>query len=107
MFSHVALTVNLWNRSPFLSPNSVHFEMRYESSQVIALPMTRRRMTPPAPVQNSYTFCEREQGSYEGRRQRMECDEKRVSEVFKQVRNGGLHGPKRMQDRSRVTKGRG
>ena len=31
-----------------------------------AAPMTRRRMTPPTPLQNWYTSFEREQGSYEG-----------------------------------------
>ena len=30
-------------------------DMRYEGSPVIAPPLTRRRMTPPTPVQNSYT----------------------------------------------------
>ena len=39
--------------------------MRYEGSQVKAPPTTRRRMTPPTPMQNSYTSFEREQGSYE------------------------------------------
>ena len=39
--------------------------MRYEGSHVKAPPITRRRMTPPTPMQNSYTSFEREQGSYE------------------------------------------
>ena len=40
-------------------------EMRYEGSPVKAPPLSRRRMTPPTPVQNSYTSFERDQGSYE------------------------------------------
>ena len=39
--------------------------MRHEGSQVNAPPITRRRMTPPTPMQNSYTSFERELGSYE------------------------------------------
>ena len=46
---------------------STQEEMRYEGSQVKAPSITRGRMTPPAPMQNSYTSFEREQGSYEGR----------------------------------------
>ena len=30
-------------------------EMRYEGSPVITPPLSRRRVTPPTPVQNSYT----------------------------------------------------
>ena len=44
---------------------STQEEMRYEGSQVKALPITRRRMTLPTLVQNSFTFFERDQGSYE------------------------------------------
>ena len=33
-------------------------EMRYESSQVKAPPMSRRRMMPPTPLQNSYASFE-------------------------------------------------
>ena len=40
-------------------------EMRYEGLPVKAHPLSRRRMTPPTPVQNSNTSFEREQGSYE------------------------------------------
>ena len=39
--------------------------MTYEVSPVKAHPLSRRRMTPHAPVQNSYTSFERDQGSYE------------------------------------------
>ena len=39
--------------------------MRYEGLPVKAHPLSRRRMTPPTPVQNSNTSFEREQGSYE------------------------------------------
>ena len=44
---------------------STQEEMRYEGSQVKALPITRRRITPPTPVQNSYTSFERKKASYE------------------------------------------
>ena len=40
-------------------------EMRDEGSPVKAPPLSRRRMTPPTPMQNSYTSFERELGSYE------------------------------------------
>ena len=39
-------------------------EMSYEGLPVKAPPLSRRRMTPPTPVQNSYTSFERDQGSY-------------------------------------------
>ena len=39
--------------------------MRYEGSLVITLPLSRRTMTPPTPVQNSYTFFVRDHGRYE------------------------------------------
>ena len=44
-------------------------EMRYEGSPVKALPLSRRRMTPPTPMQNSNTSCVRDHGRYveEGR----------------------------------------
>ena len=44
-----------------LCHTSTQEEMRYEGSQVKAPPITRRRKTPPAPLQNSYTSFEREQ----------------------------------------------
>ena len=40
-------------------------EMRYEGSPVITPPHSRRSMTPPAPVQNSYTSIVRDHGRYE------------------------------------------
>ena len=40
-------------------------EMRYEDSQVKALPPSRRRMSPPTPLQNSYSSFEGEQGHHE------------------------------------------
>ena len=40
-------------------------EMRYEGSSVTAPPLSRRRMTPPTPLQNSYASFEGEQGRYE------------------------------------------
>ena len=72
MVSLVARIRILWNRSPFLSPKSEQIfgtstqeEMRYESSQVQAPQMSRRKMMPPTPLQNSYTSSEREQVRYE------------------------------------------
>ena len=38
-----------------LCSTSSQEEMKYEGSQVKAPPITRRRMTPPTPMQNSYT----------------------------------------------------
>ena len=40
-------------------------EIRYEGSPVIAPPLSRRRMTPPTPVQKPHAPFEGEQGSYE------------------------------------------
>ena len=40
-------------------------EVRYEGSPVIAPPLSRRRMTPPTHVQNSYTYFVRDHGRYE------------------------------------------
>ena len=40
-------------------------EIRYQGSPVKAHPLSRRRMTPLTPMQNSYTSFVREQGSYE------------------------------------------
>ena len=39
--------------------------MRYEGSPVKAPPLSRRIMTPPAPMQNSYTSFVRDHGRYE------------------------------------------
>ena len=50
--------------------------MRYEGSPVKAPPLSRRRMTPPALVQNSCTSFEREQESYEEEGRGMECERK-------------------------------
>ena len=69
-----ALIGNLWNRSPFLSPKSVQAhswtvtqeEMSFEGSQVNAPPpLSRGRMMPPTPLQNSYSSFEEEQGHFE------------------------------------------
>ena len=38
--------------------------MRFESSQVKAPPLSRRRMMPPTPLQNSYSSFEEEQGHF-------------------------------------------
>ena len=40
-------------------------EMRFEGSQVKALPLSRRRMMPPTPLQNSYSSFEEEQEHFE------------------------------------------
>ena len=40
---------------------STQEEMRYESTQVKALPLSRRRMRPPTPLQNSNSSSEEEQ----------------------------------------------
>ena len=40
-------------------------EMRYEGSPVITPPFSRRRMTPPTPVQNSYISVMRDHGRHE------------------------------------------
>ena len=44
---------------------STQEEMRYEGSQVKASPISKRRMTPPTPMQKPYTSFEKEQGGYE------------------------------------------
>ena len=41
-------------------------EMRYEGSPVKAPPLSRRRMTPPTPMQNSYASFKGKQERYEG-----------------------------------------
>ena len=43
---------------------STQEEMRYESSQVKAPPLSRRRMVPPTPLQNSNDTFEEEQGRF-------------------------------------------
>ena len=40
-------------------------EMRFEGSPVKAPPLSRRRMTPPTPLQNSYSSFEEEQGHFD------------------------------------------
>ena len=60
-------------RSPFLSSKKralcctvTQKEMRYEGSQGKALPMTRSRMVPPTPLQNSHaSFEEERRGHFE------------------------------------------
>ena len=70
MFPLVAQIGNLWNRSLFSFSKSgvwtaTQEAMRYEDSPVKALPPSRRRMTPPTPLQNSYSSFEGEQEHYE------------------------------------------
>ena len=64
---------------------STHEEMRYEGSQVKAAPITRRRMTPRTPMQNSYTSFEREHGSYEDERRGCSARERTIIARTKQV----------------------
>ena len=40
-------------------------EMRFEEPQVKAPPLSRRRMRPPTPLQNSYSSFEKEQANFE------------------------------------------
>ena len=72
MVFRVALVGKMLNRSPFLSPQKrahcctvTQEETRYESSQVKALPLSRRRMMPPTPLQNSNDTFEEEQGHFD------------------------------------------
>ena len=51
-------------------------EMMYEDSPVKALPPSRRRMTPPAPLKNSYSSFEGEQGYCEVENQNWRAREK-------------------------------
>ena len=55
-----------FSRNRALCCTSMQEEMRYEGSQGKAPSITRRRMIPPAPLQNSPTSFERQQGSHEG-----------------------------------------
>ena len=75
-----------FSRKRALCCASTQEEMRYEGSQGKAPPKTRRRMLPPAPLQNSPTSFEREQESHKGEG-RGWCVKVRVEEVE------GLSGP--------------
>ena len=46
-------------------------EMRFEGQQVKAPPLSRRRMMPPTPLQNSYSSFEEEQGHFEEEKNQM------------------------------------
>ena len=59
-------------------------EMRYEGSPVKAPPLSRRRMTPRTPVQNSYTSFVRDQGRYEEEGRRWNAKERTVIARTKQ-----------------------
>ena len=72
MVSLVARIGILWNRSPFsFSKKRAHSctvtqeEIRFDESQMKAPPLSRRRMTPPTPLQHSYSSFEEEQGNFE------------------------------------------
>ena len=58
--------------------------MRYEGSPVKAAPLSRRRMTPPTLMQNSYTSFERMQGSYEEEGRRWNARERTIIARTKQ-----------------------
>ena len=67
MFHPVALIGNLWTAVLFSRQRAqcctdTQEEMRYEGSPVKAPPLSRRRMTPPTPLQNSYTSFVRDHG---------------------------------------------
>ena len=84
MFLKVALIGNFWNRSPFLSPKNAHIGVQYEGSPVITPPLSRRRMTPPTPVQNSYTSFVRDHGRYEEERRVWNARERTIITRTKQ-----------------------
>ena len=72
MVDRFALVGSLWNRSPFsFSKKLAHSwtvtqeEVRFDGSQVKALPLSRRRIMPPTPRQNSHSSLEGEQGHFE------------------------------------------
>ena len=58
--------------------------MRYESSQVTAPPLSRRRMMPPTPLQNSNDTTEEEQGRFEVEDQRWSTRERTIIARTKQ-----------------------
>ena len=63
---HVEQQSSTFSKNPAHCCTDTQEEMRCEGSPVKAPPLSRRRMTPLATMQNSYTSIEREQGSYEG-----------------------------------------
>ena len=72
----------------FFSPKSVHDtqeETRYEGSPVKAPPLSRRRMTPPTLVKNSYPLFERRAGALRCGRLGMECEGKNAHSEDKTV----------------------
>ena len=58
--------------------------MRYERSPVKAPPLSRRRMTPPTPMQNSYTSFVRDQRWYEEEGRGWNARERTIIAVTKQ-----------------------
>ena len=89
MFLPVALIGILWNRSPFLSKKKhahcgTQEEMRFEGSPVKALPLSRRRMAPPTPLQNSFSSCVRDHGRYEEEGRGWNARERTIIERTKQ-----------------------
>ena len=90
----VALIGNLWNRSPFskkraLCGTDTQEEMRYEGSLVKAHPLSRRRMTPPTPMHNSYTSFVRDHGRYEEERRGWSARERTIIARTKQFLERG------------------
>ena len=73
-------------RAPLCS--STQEEMRYEGSQGKASPTTRRSMTPPTPLQNSYASFEGVQESYEVEGRRWSARERTIIARTKQYLKG-------------------
>ena len=69
--SLVARSGNLWNHSHFFLQKACSLVYsyaggdRFEGPQGKAPPLSRRRMMPPTPLQNSYSSFEEEQGHFE------------------------------------------
>ena len=84
MVSPVARIGNLWNRSPFLSPAVAQEEMRFEGPQVKALPLSRKRMMPPTPLQNPNSSFGEEQGHFEVEDQMWSAQDRTVIAKTKQ-----------------------
>ena len=59
-------------------------EMRYKGSPVKAPPLSRRRVIPPSPVQNSYTSFVRDHGRYEEERRGWNARERTIIARIKQ-----------------------
>ena len=69
--------------------------MRFEETQVNALPLSRRRMMPPTPLQNSCSSSEEEQGRFEVEDQMWGAKERTIIAKTKQYleESKSLKGP--------------